>query len=279
MASLLYFLAGSRNSIDPDDLHRLGLGHIAQAGVHSVKISGRGGVDGREGILFAAADRLPVDRLAYRPEAQTWAKVPDALWRPDLRPPTSDLSCGYWSDDRPCPADLLRPKALDGHWTELGDGAAWLAPLARGRVPQEDSLPWFNALPRATSLDEDGSWIAGQVLPKYARLWAIAQEWWDVKFGAASAAALEARAGDPVQIRFDFAGLNDAAAECLAANYRLGKAEIALLGLFDGDRAPAVLDALVDWPTVERWAAERKKKADESGPVPAGSPGDGGVPG
>ena len=47
----------------------------------------------------------------------------------------------------------------------------------------------------------------------------------------------------------------------LGSNYRLEKAEIALLGLFDDRSAEDLLLAAIDWPTMEEWTA--KKKAEE----------------
>ena len=56
---------------------------------------------------------------------------------------------------------------------------------------------------------------------------------------------------------FDFDGLHDAALTALSTNYRIGKAEVNALGLFDDSSATAILSALVDWPTVLKWKEKK----------------------
>ena len=108
------------------------------------------------------------------------------------------------------------------------------------------------------------------MLPRYRRLWKLAEEWW----AAFTGGRIE---GQTIQTDFSDASAFDCAVECLQANYRVGPVEISLLGLLDdGDALRRILDALVDWPV---WLAAQKKMIVQDGsPDPAVSPGPDGPP-
>ena len=55
----------------------------------------------------------------------------------------------------------------------------------------------------------------------------------------------------------EFADVNDAALLALATNYRVGKAEVVLLGLFDDRATVEILKALIDWPTISAWLKKK----------------------
>jgi hypothetical protein len=49
----------------------------------------------------------------------------------------------------------------------------------------------------------------------------------------------------------------------LSTNYKLGKAEVALLGIFSDIAVGGILNALIDWPTFVAWR-EKKMALDGS---------------
>ena len=155
----------------------------------------------------------------------------------------------------------------------LADGREWLCPIARGAIDSDGELGWCQNLPAAVGLDAEGEWTRQGVVAKYAPLWAVAMRWWDAFAAASPDEDDEPDAeAEKTQIRFEFADVNDAALLALATNYRVGKAEVALLGLFDDRATVEILKALIDWPTIQGWI---KKKARS---IPAGSSSDAGPP-
>jgi len=198
----------------------------------------RGGPDNGNGLAIGPAD---ADRLGYFADRQTWKPLPG-----------SDAWLGWYTDQPPTPDDLARPDGLAGHLVTLGDGRQWVAPVARGVIDAGETLDWYYATPRQVDVDDAGEWVAGEVVPKYRELWQLAVAWWDAK----KAGTLEG-----TNLTFDFANYNDGALTALATNYRVGRFEVAKLGLFDEHNPAAILDALVDWPTVTEWLKKNLMKS------------------
>lgn len=252
MAGLLYYLPGATE----DDV----AGHMAKAGLtyaYNGRMSARGARNGPEGTPagLVVADNKAVEdvHIGHFPNKQTWRKVPGGTaW------------VGYYPDDPPKPADLVRKRVLRGRLVTLGDGQDWVAPIARGFIEEDDTLRWYQALPETTTVDDDGNWIVGGVLPKYAKLWDLALRWLD--------ATCSGERQDDGKVHFDFAGLNDAALVALGTNYRLGKAEVALLGLFNGSCAIDIMGALIDTPTLEDFASKKKQSTDDGSNTADGQP-------
>jgi len=242
MATFLYYAAESfAPAIEKHLASRLDGGQHQQAVLR--------GPDGQNGTLLAAADRIDPTKVKYRPAEQTWHLV-DAAGRP-----------AYWigtiNGEEPRGEDLARKKTLPGHLVELGDGRTWLCPVARGQAAEDGRLVWYHTLPRSIVLapQSDREWEHGPVVPRYARLWQLAGQYWQARAGSASPDAI---AGDDVT--FDFQNAAAAAVECLAANYRVSAVEVSLLGLLDTEAPRKVLDSLIDWPTLVRLAGELQKK-------------------
>lgn len=248
MPGLLYFLADRDRTITPDDLRRIGLGHAFDRRVAGNNATGALG--GRNGVVLADPTRVESHRIGYYPDRQQWFQMP----MPDV-----NAWVGRYTDAPVKPEDLARAEQLDGHWVTLGDEQRWLAPVARAQTEHDGELRWHNALPAATTIDAEGHWVEAGVLPRYAPLWPIATAFWDQWMGAKEDGGGPA---DTATVSFDFAGANDAALAALAANYRLGKAEVALLGLFNDQTVLGILLALVDGPTVQEWL---KKKTEQGG--------------
>lgn len=232
------------------------------------------GPDGNNpGVIVSASAEL--NGVGYYPQRQTWRTVPGTkVW------------VGHNTDALPTPAELARRNLLAGHPVRLGDGQLWQVPVTRGYEERAGQLHPCGKLPWRTRVDESGQWRS-ELAEQYRALWDTACAFWDSftasgeaeadANGAADASNELAEAGIAMDaepggdagpaapaVRFDFAGANDAALLALAANYRIGKAEVDLLGLFNQQAVTNVLLALVDWPTLQAFAATKA--------APAGSP-------
>lgn len=263
MSSFLYFLpAVATQAALPQAIKERGLTYAFEAARPAARECHRG-PDGNNGFVLAAGENA---QLGYYPERQIWRRVPGSG-----EPPAW---LGFSRDAKPTPADLLRKAPLDAHAVTLADEQIYLAPIARAWL--DDDEPTFRVnLPQRSILRDDGSWTVGGVLPRYEKLWSVAEAFWDRWNGAtaeaAEAAAVEGDEGENVvTASFDFDGLHEAAVLCLQANYRLGPAECDALGLLTEQHCVTVLQALIDWPTILQWLkkkAERDTSLSSAGPA------------
>lgn len=267
MSGLLYYLPECTRAIKVADLGKIGLGYAFDSRLVPREV--QRGPGGDRGVVVADPDRLPEHLLGFWPEKQTWLKIPGL-------PDGKEAWVGRHNDQPVRPPDLVRESVLPGHFVTLADGNDWLVPIARGINADGDEPFGYPNLPQTVGVDDAGAWTQGGVVPKYRRLWEIATAWWDA-FAAAGPGPddvddVVVDDKRKVTIEFDFPGVNDAALYALATNYRVGKAEVALLGLFDDRSTVEVLEALIDWPTVQAWI---KKKVSETS-TPDGSSTDAG---
>lgn len=205
----------------------LGFGHLLGGGLAQVVMLQ--GPDGGQGVAWAPSSG---DFLLRELEQATWRKHPEVE--------------GAWIGRTPArdePQQLARAQQLPGHPVELG-GATWTVPVARhpGGAP---------LLPRRLER-RGGEWVAGEVAAQHRALWEAAVGLWE-----------QLRENEALP----YAELAEAACLALAANYRLGPAEVEALELLTTETAMAVFQALVDWPAIEALAG----KAQPAGP--SGSPG------
>jgi len=197
------------------------------------------------GVIFGDPERVEQGRIGFWPDRQRWRKYPGR----------AGVYVGLDRERPPKPQDLARRDQLSGHLVELADGQKWLAPIARGQVADQadDSPAWYCALPAEITVDDDGLWTAGDVLPRYAELWRRALAFWDYW-------SAEIR-GEQADTDWTEAQLSDLALLALGTNYVIGKAELRLLGLFDPAARMRVLSALVDWPTLRTWLKKKRQAA------------------
>jgi hypothetical protein len=263
---LLYFVEHRHTLRSPIEIAAVGLAHAFDRPPLE-RGNDRTGPGGIAGVCLSRGDEV-----GFFPDRQTWLQFPSPPVAPKTRmddmagdtpPPTPPprVWVGYWNDARPAPAELARPETLRGHAVRLRDGQVYQCPMAIGFV-DGDTPTQANVLPGTLTIDAAGQWTTGGIEERYKRLWALATEYWD---------ELQGREPDANnELKFQFAGgpLFDSALVALSANYRLTRAEVALLGLFDdqGYVATEILNALVDLPTYRQWL---KKKAVT---IPAGSP-------
>ncbi len=253
MSSFLYFLPGGGAGTGQAEFEAAGIGYAwPERPIKRETFKGPGG--NAAGVTIAAG--FDEARVGFFPERQTWVQVPG-----------SPAWCGYYNDELPTPDELARAETIAGYFVKLADGRNWLVPVARAI----GEAGWYHVLPRLSTLDADGNWQAGEVVDRYRPLWKLATDWWDT---LAAARIEEKPDGDGARVTFDFQQTHDAASAALATNYRIGKIEASLLGLFDDNVVREILNAVVDLPALEEFA---KKKMTPDQP-PAGSPSEPGTP-
>ena len=233
----IYFVEGRSDAYARDYIEQDGLTYAFDDGqFQRVRTRGPGGKDG---VLLSRSDysgRLQPGNV------KTW------------RPVNSRVMVGLDPSFRPAPADLSRPRMFDSHAVVLGDENKWLAPIAR-RLTDEGAECAF---PCSLDVDQHGNWYRRGVEQRFEDLWTTACDLWDQLWDNQQAGKAE----------FTFDAELDIIVECLQLNYRIGKSECALLGLFDDHgKQSSVLMALADWPTVE----ERMKKKRSEQALPAGT--------
>lgn len=257
MVGLLYYLPQQTRGITLADIKAAELGYAFEERFTPCEV--RGGPDKSGGVIVADDRGVPGHQIGYYPDQQEWRKIPGI-----------EAWVGCYREAHPTPADLARTRMLNGHLVRLGDNQDWLIPVARGQIETDNQeLRWYVALPEVIGIDDAGNWEPGAVLPQYAELWEIANRWWNIQ-GEATAEKEADETAESVTVRFDFAGVNDAALSALATNYRMGKAEVVLLGLFNRRCLYDILNALVDIPTIEEFL--KKKEEVDGSPTADGLP-------
>lgn len=261
MAGFLYYFPNrTQGQVKVDQLRQWGLGYAFEERATPALVMR--GPDGQRGIVVADPRVVEENDLGFWPERQRWEKVPPGLPGHEQG---AWIGCSSTASMRP--QDLLREQPLEGHWVRLADGQRWLVPIARKALPVDGQpMRYAIALPHVAGLDEAGNWTAGNVLAKYAQLWRTAELFWNALIGA----QVDDEDGSAT---LEFGDTLDAATCALAANYRVGKLEVSLLGLLTHQHAVDVLYAVVDWPTVLEWVKKKETagagSCTEPGPADA----------
>lgn len=232
MAGLLYYVPGTA-TINKVKIVELGLGYAVEDG--GPDYAGMSpGPDKASGVVFSLPGASGTQAQPSQAGDYTFEQMPGM-----------DVWCGFNPTSPPAPEDLARKEQIGGHDVRLADGNVWHVPVAR-------AVNGATSLPRR--LKWDGTdWKPGDVLPQYRDLFAGACAVWD--------ALVEQDAGE---ITFnDECGL---AVTALAINYRLGPAEVSLLGLFDTESEGEVAKALIDWPTLEEYLKKKRDHDETSSP-------------
>ena len=266
-AGFLYFFPTPKDGtgkIELSDLESLGLGYaFTSKNITRCEVA-KNGPDGGSGVILADGVRVGAQDCRVNVAEQVWRQIPKM-----------EVWVGFWKSKRPRPDDLLRPDALkQGYPITMANGEMWSAPIARGlseyqlseerkkeivdsgdtesTVVDDDGnmfiLIDYCPIPKGMDMDDDGGWSGGKILPQYQSLYDMALTHWSYMCG-------EEVDGE---VSFDYNARADAAVRALQANYFVGKAEVALLGIFDEKCVSEVLDALVDSPVIRAW---HKKKA------------------
>jgi hypothetical protein len=207
------------------------------AGNHSAK-----GPDGAGGFILGPAPGPNVVNL----DSQEWLEVPGKRYW-----------VGCYKSTPPGPADLALDPQIAGHEVELGDGNRWLIPVARKYREYKGTLGWVLALPRTRRINADGNWEEGDVVKRHRPLW---HEVMRIE-------ELYERYEDGDEMAFENVTIDTETklvAMAIATNYRIGPAEITLLGLIDGAVIQPVIDAVRDMPTLVSLAKKAEASGEES---------------
>ncbi len=242
MSGFLYYLP-EKKLVRLADLQEVGLSYAFDKPSIATR-QALSGPDGAAGLVVASEKDLPPEAVGYFPDEQTWRKIPGL-----------EAWVGFYRKTPPGPGDLERADALRGHPVLLGDGQEWTVPIARG-WSDTDPARWYIALPTVSTLDDQDNWIPGGISSRYQYLWTLAETWWT----AFSAARTEGAGAEEGHAILAFEGIHNAAMQALGANYRIGKAEIALLGLFDDQNTVRIMNALIDWPTFKEWVKKNEER-------------------
>jgi hypothetical protein len=96
--------------------------------------------------------------------------------------------------------------------------------------------------------DDAGERVAGEVVAVDRAVWDAASRWWDTRLGVEV---------DGTTLHFSEAIDADLAVTALGRNYRVGRAEIGLLGLLDERTELDILDAMIDWRSFVEWTQKK----------------------
>lgn len=240
----LYFVPGGTREV-PDALR-----YAFEQPPVFVAVTGEGPSQ-TPGMVIAAGTYLKqAHRVGYYPEQQTW--------RLD---PSTKAWVGFYTNEPPTEFELRRSRMVSGHWIELGNGEQWMIPLCRAFVEGANGLRHVEKLPRSMDVDDSGQWVFGDVLPRFRRIWDASKTWYD-----AFAESLEAAKRDGDYLNVELQGVSiaqagDWALELIAANYRVGKIEVAILRLIDDDTRPEILNLSIDTPYFMQWAQKKTTAA------------------
>jgi len=191
------------------------------------------GPDGMSGTLVCAGarDSQPVGMYPARQKWEQWG----AVW------------IGRDTEDPPQPIDLQRPQMLSGYERELG-GIVWTVPVVRrgGMRP---------ALPQSMARTPAGEFEL-RLRDEWREPWEQSGKIWD-------------QIVDPKPC--PFAEVFDLCCSMLSLNYRVGPAELSILGTVDTTNWQTIYECVADWPTVAEMLGEPDPNAPA--PVPAGEAG------
>jgi hypothetical protein len=218
-----YYIPGITNpSVKIDVLKKHGLG-----GVFESEGFGKGtttkGPDGGSGLVVSYSNRT-----GHYKDTQVWQEIHGTkCW------------IGYDKNDPPTPDDLARDGVtIDGYFVELGDGNKWVVPVARHASGDPN-------LPRPYKCI-DGKWAHGDVVPKYQKLWEVAEKFWEVakqQFGEDE---------DSITVPLELNQEIEFALIALSTNYRIDRTEASILQLLNKESVSGILGAVIDWPNVQR---------------------------
>ena len=237
MAGLLYFFPGTE---DLGVAATLGLDRIFES--RDADLNRCVGPGGKAGLLAVP----PVLPAGERPSAAYFPA--EQLWDPA---PSGNYWIGRMIAKPPRPLDLMRRGPVDGYVVELADRQSYIVPVAR-------SLDGATPLPQKLRLGADGQWAKGDVVERFAGLWKRACRSWDL-FLAESGRLADGQSVEPGTEQ----ELIEIAVYALAVNYRVGPAEVSVLGLLDTQIASAVCRCIADVPEYLRVEAERIAAAED----------------
>lgn len=262
--SFLYYKPGGRvaNNVSFEEVVAWGLGyHFDETdGIASRDVYGNT-PDGREGFVFGRQAGFEHQTIGIFPDEQDWFRGADG--KPQPIPGTDGVFLGRYINKPILPDDLERPAMLSGYPIDLRDGKTWIVPLCRQFEETAENY-LANKLPVALALDAEGKVCDGQILEAYRYLWDASGKY------ALNYLDIRNRADE---INLEENDIFADAIKFLGANYRVGSAEVAFLGLFDRDiyNLPLACCLMaIDYGTICAFLdeSEQKKTASEVPDLP-----------
>lgn len=243
--AFLYFAPGGEHPITKERAADLGVGYAFDANPASVRIEGRTPTGG-PGWLFCRPEAMGELQIAYRGDAQRWKQIQGR-----------DVWLGWYADSPPREASLARLEQRDGYQVTLANGEKWRIPILRFFLGEAG---FQSALPHYAELDENGEWIAGEVLEDFRELDAIASRLYE--------GMVESLLDGNRSLPLSGTELLTMAHQLLTTNYYVSDAEISALHLLILDpsyrQLHAIARAAMDFDRAEAWA---QKKTQEKFPA------------
>jgi len=222
----LYFLPAADPADVPERLDAIGLGPIFDGVVPDCRGCSTG-PDGGPGqvVVLPAPRNMQAQPLGYFPEQQLW---------------TEDE--GYWlgcvPDALPRPLELAVVMQQPGHLFKLADGNHWLVPVLR-RCDLAGGHDIGVQLPRKLTIGDDGVWTTEPIAEHQALAVEIESTW---------SAFSDFCLGEVGTL--DDSTWPDLATRGIGVNYRVGRREVAYLGLLTTSNLEDVIGILLDVPTL-----------------------------
>ena len=194
---------------------------------------------GQSAVICARAGTMDPGRVGYVPDKQRWRK-----W------PNEDIWVGAWLDQLPREQDLRRDSVLGGYLVEMR-GEKWICPTGRGLSEVDGQLRFESRVDCSLDIDESGKWIAGMPIDDDESIYMLACRIWDWYQQNAFRMSGQVGNGDPVRttMDIDLDEETNICVACLARNYLVGVAEVAILQLLTKETKGKILAALIDLNT------------------------------
>jgi hypothetical protein len=250
----LYYVT-SRAAMNKASLEALGLGPVFGKGsVPNVGVTG--GPDGKNGVVFVCGPEPGQESqvAGYFPDKQEWVEcVTDGYW------------LGWAKGAKPGPEDLARASMIPGYVGKLNDDGEFLIPILVSDC-QETAVP--KALSRGTS----GKWDQETPLPQYAALCRDAEEALPPLKALLWPEDTPDDEDPPEPLSRE--AMVDLAIRGLQVNYRLGPAEVNVLGLLTTHNIASIVALMIDIHAAREMSEASKKNDGPSRDSP--DTGDGG---
>ncbi|QDU61234.1 hypothetical protein Pan216_20880 [Planctomycetes bacterium Pan216] len=234
MSSLLYYFPKAEPFYDPKQIPAAcELDHLAGAKIKTSSKVYRDGPDGGMGaVIVVEPGGGKAAKCGIYPDKQTWHPVRNG--------DQVTHYLGWESENPPGPSDLERPKQVEGHPVELGDGNKWVIPCVHVPSPA-------NTMPMAYTIGDDGAFSLS-LLPGYEKLMEMSVVWHD-------------RANSSESFRFSHLEFAEYAVALLAVNYHVGWHEVLRLALIHTSAAMfnEIVLASLGGPDLVAYAKAQKK--------------------
>jgi hypothetical protein len=202
---------------------------------------GSKGPDGDNGFIISC--HPSPDKIGYYPESQTWEAVE--------HPTTGVIThwIGVDNNQRPCPEDLLKRNFNGSDKVRLGDDNFWIIPIVEAYSKGLDvNHIWLVTLPKHIKMSRLME-TKITVVPGYEELIALGAKWRETIYKGG---------------KYDQGDFWRFLAALLAVNYRVGRAEINMLGIAMDDNGmnATVVKAALGIYELEAEEEAQKKMGD-----------------